>query len=129
MPLGPTGYGDSPYQALSAFAGNPLLISLERLVEERCLAPWDLDAAPAFPEDRVDYGPVIEFKQRLLRLSYENFKTNAGDAQKAQLAGFVAANRWLAGRLRPLCGAEGTSWGGELEHLGAETSPRGSRPR
>jgi 4-alpha-glucanotransferase len=96
MPLGPTSYGDSPYQALSAFAGNPLLISLERLAEEHYLAPWDLDGAPAFPEHRVDYGAVIDFKQQLLRLSFENFKANADAEQKAQLQDFGVANRvWL----------------------------------
>ena len=96
MPLGPTSYGDSPYQALSAFAGNPLLINLERLVEERYLAPWDFDGAPAFPENSVDYGPVIQFKQRLLRLSFENFKANATDRQNADLRAFIAANQsWL----------------------------------
>jgi 4-alpha-glucanotransferase len=96
MPLGPTSYGDSPYQTLSAFAGNPLLISLERLIEEHCLATWDLSGAPSFSERKVDYGPVIDFKQRLLRLSFENFKANAGDTQKAELAAFIAANRsWL----------------------------------
>jgi 4-alpha-glucanotransferase len=94
MPLGPTSYGDSPYQALSALAGNPLLINLERLIEERCLATWDFDTAPHFPDDRVDYGPVINFKQRLLRLSYDNFKVNASDARKKELANFVAANHW-----------------------------------
>jgi 4-alpha-glucanotransferase len=96
MPLGPTGYGDNPYSPLSAFAGNPMLISLERLVKELTLAPWDLDAVPAFPEARVDYGPVIEFKRRLLRLSFENFKANASDMQKTQFADFITANRaWL----------------------------------
>ena len=96
MPLGPTSYGDSPYQALSAFAGNPLLISLERLVEEHCLAPWDFDGAPVFPEHSVDYGPVIEFKLRLLRLSYENFKSNASAALKAELATFIESSQsWL----------------------------------
>jgi len=96
MPLGPTSYGDSPYQALSAFAGNPLLISLERLAEEHCLAPWDFTGAPVFAEHRVDYGAVIEFKRRLLLLSFENFKANASDAQKAELEVFSAASRtWL----------------------------------
>jgi 4-alpha-glucanotransferase len=96
MPLGPTGYGDSPYQTLSAFAGNPLLISLERLVDEHILAPQDLAAAPPFPGDRVDFGRVIEFKQRLLRLSFENFKLNASEPQRQQLAAFIADNHgWL----------------------------------
>lgn len=96
MPLGPTSFGDSPYQALSAFAGNPLLISLERLVEEHYLAPWDFDGAPAFPEHAVDYGAVINFKQRLLQLSFENFQVNASETQKAKLEDFITANRaWL----------------------------------
>ena len=96
MPLGPTSFGDSPYQALSAFAGNPLLISLERLVEEHYLAPWDFDGAPAFPEHAVDYGAVINYKQRLLQLSFENFKVNADEIQKAKLADFITAHRaWL----------------------------------
>src|SRR5690242_6040446 len=62
LPLGPTGYGDSPYQCFSAFAGNPLLISLEQLVKENALAPEDQETVPAFPADHVDYGPVIQFK-------------------------------------------------------------------
>src|SRR5215470_14743919 len=49
LPLGPTGYGDSPYQSFSAFAGNPLLISLERLVEQGYLTPPELFAPPPFP--------------------------------------------------------------------------------
>src|SRR6266542_4191371 len=70
LPLGPTGYGDSPYQCFSAFAGNPLLISLDTLVKENALSPDDLQDAPAFPEGGVDYGPVIEFKNRVLRKSF-----------------------------------------------------------
>src|SRR4029078_11372174 len=48
LPLGPTGYGDSPYQSFSAFAGNPLLISLDSLVDQGLLAPGDLERAPDF---------------------------------------------------------------------------------
>ena len=96
MPLGPTSYGDSPYQALSAFAGNPLLISPERLLAEKYLAPWDLDGAPVFPEERVDYGPVIQFKQRMLRVSFAHFRATADDGQKAELAAFVRDHAaWL----------------------------------
>ncbi len=94
MPLGPTSYGDSPYQGLSALAGNPLLISLERLVELRCLASWDLDTAPNFPENRVEYGPVIGWKQRMLRLSYDNFKMNASEGLKDELDAFCTAHAW-----------------------------------
>jgi len=73
LPLGPTGYGDSPYQPFSAFAGNPLLISLERLVEEGLLSSQDLSPQPEFSPDRVDYGRVIGFKMRALRRSWERF--------------------------------------------------------
>src|SRR5690349_12813855 len=59
LPLGPTGYGDSPYQSFSAFAGNPLLIGTDRLLRDGLLAPSDLDDLPEFPAERVDFGPVI----------------------------------------------------------------------
>src|SRR3989475_4625379 len=74
LPLGPTGYGDSPYQCFSAFAGNPMLISLAELVGDGWLAAGDLGRIPEFPRDRVDYGPAIEFKNALLWKAYDNFK-------------------------------------------------------
>ncbi|NPV38444.1 MAG: 4-alpha-glucanotransferase [Brevinematales bacterium] len=77
FPLGPTGFGDSPYQCFSAFAGNPLLIDLELLVEQGLLSKKDLEGAPVFPEDKVDYGAVIHFKFPLLRKAYENFVVKA----------------------------------------------------
>src|SRR5947208_1692035 len=55
LPLGPTGFGDSPYAARSAFAGNPLLISLERVRDQGLLAADDLGDAPPFDPDRVDF--------------------------------------------------------------------------
>src|SRR3989442_14127083 len=61
LPLGPTGYGDSPYQLFSAFAGNPLLISLEELTESELLSKTEIDRLPEFPEKFVDYGQVIPF--------------------------------------------------------------------
>jgi 4-alpha-glucanotransferase len=63
LPLGPTGYGDSPYQCFSAFAGNPLLISLEKLAEEGILPAGDLATAPSFANHEVDYGSVIRSKR------------------------------------------------------------------
>lgn len=66
LPLGPTGYGDSPYQLFSAFAGNPLLIDLMALQERGLLRAEDLNLARSLPDDRVDYGRVIEVKQSLL---------------------------------------------------------------
>src|SRR5437762_8520075 len=58
LPLGPTGYGDSPYACYSAFAGNALLISPERLISARLLTDEDLAAAPAFAATQVDFEAV-----------------------------------------------------------------------
>src|SRR5436309_9206432 len=58
LPLGPTGFGDSPYACYSAFAGNTLLISLERLFEEGLLAKSDLDEIRSLPTERVDFERV-----------------------------------------------------------------------
>jgi 4-alpha-glucanotransferase len=67
LPLGPTGFGDSPYQCFSARAGNPLLISLERLTELGWLDASALATAPEFPEDRVDFERLIPWKMALLQ--------------------------------------------------------------
>src|SRR5262245_19523662 len=72
LPLGPTGYGNSPYQSLSSFAGNVLLISPEWLIEEGLLCTSDC-AAPPFSATAVDYGMVIPFKHRLLERAWRNF--------------------------------------------------------
>src|SRR5437867_11429562 len=58
LPLGPTGYGDSPYQCFSAFAGNPYLVSPQALIDDGLLDSRDV-ANVSFPPGRVDYGPVI----------------------------------------------------------------------
>lgn len=82
LPLGPTGYGDSPYQSFSAFAGNPLLISPDRLVADGFLPAEAIKAVPEFPPAAVDYGPVIEYKNALLRQAYEQFKANDDEDQR-----------------------------------------------
>jgi 4-alpha-glucanotransferase len=74
LPLGPTGYADSPYQCFSAFAGNPYLISATMLLDQGLLLKKDLEDRPNFPVEKVDYGPVIEWKLKLLHRSFENFK-------------------------------------------------------
>jgi 4-alpha-glucanotransferase len=79
LPLGPTGYGDSPYQSFSAFAGNTLLISLDLLVKEGLLTEEDLAGAPAFSEERVDFGGVIEFKNAQLERAFERFKQRGSE--------------------------------------------------
>jgi 4-alpha-glucanotransferase len=96
MPLGPTGYGDSPYSAFSAFAGNTNLVSPERLVETGLLAHADLSDAPEFPSARVDYGKVIEHKRPLLEKAFENFKGGAGRGLRGDYEGFLQyAASWL----------------------------------
>lgn len=76
FPLGPTGYGDSPYQCFSAFAGNPLLISPELLFEEGLLNSNDIENTPTFDPHKIDFGKLIEYKNDLLRKAYFNFKTS-----------------------------------------------------
>ena len=73
MPIGPTGFGDSPYSSPSAFAGNPLLISLPWLAGDGLLTADELGEAPWFPTDHVDFGAVGAFKQRMLRQAFERF--------------------------------------------------------
>jgi 4-alpha-glucanotransferase len=79
LPLGPTGYGDSPYQNFSAFAGNPLLIGLDGLIEEGLLKAVDISPIPDFPQERVDYGLAIAYHERLLTLASQRFRN--GSAQ------------------------------------------------
>jgi 4-alpha-glucanotransferase len=72
LPLGPTGYGNSPYQSMSSFAGNPLLISPGSLISDGLIQASD--AQPQFSGDAVDYDSVIPFKRRLLETAWTNFK-------------------------------------------------------
>ncbi len=74
LPLGPTGYGDSPYQCFSAFAGNPYLVSPALLLDEGLLHTSDLDDRPTLPDNMVDYGRAITWKNTLLQRSYNRFK-------------------------------------------------------
>lgn len=90
LPLGPTGYGDSPYQLFSAFAGNPLLISLDQLAEQGLLTREELARAPEFPAGEVDYGRVIRFKLTLLRAAYARFGASAEfDSFRRENAGWL----------------------------------------
>ncbi len=96
MPLGHTGYGDSPYQCFSAFAGNPYLISLESLLKEGLLAEKHLADFPKFPDRKVNYGQVISAKIRVLDQSYELFKARATEKQTQNFAKFCkSASYWL----------------------------------
>lgn len=76
LPLNPTdpAYGNSPYHSISAFAGNPLLISPEGMVEEGLLAEGNFEPLPPYPKGRVDYNAVIAYKRKIFHLAYECFK-------------------------------------------------------
>jgi 4-alpha-glucanotransferase len=76
LPLGPTGYGNSPYASLCSFAGNALLISPDALIEDGLLKQDDLDI-PSFPPGFVDYDAVTTFKRRLIDKAWDNFKVGA----------------------------------------------------
>jgi 4-alpha-glucanotransferase len=94
LPLGPTGYGNSPYQCLSAFAGNPLLISPDRLLAQGLLDPADLASVPQFSQDRVDFDAVFSFKERLLRKSFSIFEAAGERALGGRFESFRQANSW-----------------------------------
>jgi 4-alpha-glucanotransferase len=74
LPLGPTGYGDSPYQLLSSFAGNVLLVSPDLLIEDGLVRPTDCRGG-TLPATVVDYGAVIPFKHRLIQIAWTNFRS------------------------------------------------------
>ena len=96
LPLGPTGYRDSPYQCTSAYAGNPLLISPEALRDAGWVDPADLEHPP-FPEDRVDFGEVHCWKRGLLARAHAGFLARADAGQRDAYARFQAEHRdWLA---------------------------------
>src|SRR5438067_9727323 len=82
LPLGPTGYGNSPYQSLSSFAGNGLLISPDWLIQDGLLRASDC-APPSFSETAVDYRMVITFKRRLLERAWINFSSAASPELQA----------------------------------------------
>lgn len=78
LPLGPTGYGDSPYQCFSAFAGNPYLIAPDLLLNEGLVSRRDLRGARSLPAEGIDYGAVIEWKNEMLRAAFDAFEAGGG---------------------------------------------------
>ena len=94
LPLGPTGYGDSPYQCFSAFAGNPLLVSPALLIKDRLLSDGDLNDVPAFRTSRVDFGRVIDYKKQLLARAFETFKRTSDSTLRSDFEGFCHKTQW-----------------------------------
>ena len=77
LPLGPVGYGNSPYMCLSAFAGNPLLLSLDRLADDGLLEQGEIDPPAGLGAERVDYAQAAAFKRARLKLAYGRFESHA----------------------------------------------------
>jgi len=95
LPLGPTGYGDSPYQCFSAFAGNPYLISFDPLLDDGLLTREDLENLPDFPASRVDFGWLIPWKLDLLQKAFDRFDA-ASEELREQFDDFWAENAaWI----------------------------------
>lgn len=96
LPLNPTGYGDSPYQCFSAFAGNPMLLSLERLRDQGLLEQRDLDAAPEFPAESIDFGRAIEFKMPALQRAAQVFLADSKHSDRVAFEDFCKEkSTWL----------------------------------
>ena len=120
LPLGPTGYGDSPYQCFSAFAGNPYLVSPELLLEEGLLTQDDLSDMPVWDDRKVDFGRLYLWKPALLEKAFQRFSVNSKLLQ-AEFKSFCIENAaWLDDYTLFMALKEtqgGGSWGGWPEDL------------
>lgn len=101
LPLGPTGYGDSPYQCFSAFAGNPYLISFDVLLEDGLLTQEDLANAPDFNASTVDFGLLIPWKLDLLQKAFSRFSS--------PLSGAEGVDEMLVAEFQMFC-TDNASW-------------------
>src|SRR6266481_3417354 len=96
LPLGPTGYGDSPYACYSAFAGNTLLISPETLFAEGLLGPDDLDAIPSLPTERVDFERVHQSRESILNKAFARYQRTTVTELRSAFETFAEQNAsWL----------------------------------
>ncbi len=94
LPLGPTGYGNSPYQCFSAFAGNPLLIDLHELRTDLLLSDDDLKYIPSFLKYKADFNKAIDWKIPLLKKAHKNFTASGGDQLKNEYYKFLDEHNW-----------------------------------
>lgn len=115
LPLGHTGFGDSPYQPFSAFAGQPLIIDIDYLRKKKLLLDEDFSAMPDWDPEKIDYGTLIEFKTGLLKKAYERFidadyaDDLSGDEDlMAKFDAFVKNTSWLADYSLFMAGKEHT---------------------
>ncbi len=137
-PLGPTGFGDSPYQTFSAFAGNPYLIDLDTFVQQGWIDDADLQELKALPADAVDYGAQWQLRHRVLLRAHEGFLTRASADEKSLVRDFKRANKaWLEPYARFMAikglfdGRSWLEWPEELKHYSTakHTLPNGKLER
>lgn len=98
LPLTHTGFGDSPYQSFSAFAGQPLLIDPRHLIRLGLIGGWELTDCPIADPSHVDYGQVIPWKEKVLALAYSRFpqKRHEIPGMDQSFQEFCESNRyWL----------------------------------
>lgn len=96
LPLGPTSFGDSPYQSFGAFAGNPLLISPGLLCRKGYLTQKELEEMPVFSNHKVDYSNVLLHKDNLLHIAFERFQEFTDLSEKQAFIKFKQDNtKWL----------------------------------
>lgn len=121
LPLGPTGYGDSPYQSFSSFAGNSLLISPDLLIEDGLLSADEVEILE-WPPNAVDFGRLIPYKHHVLTLAAERLLTGSAPMLAAEFEQFRGENQaWLADFARfmaikaSLGGGAWTGWPEELK--------------
>ncbi len=96
LPLGPTGYGDSPYQCFSAFAGNPYIISPDELLKEKLLHTNDIIERPEISNVKIDYGKIIPWKNGVLDRAFIQFERLSASQIKQDYSQFLKRNhQWL----------------------------------
>ncbi|MEI6455826.1 MAG: 4-alpha-glucanotransferase [bacterium] len=96
LPLGPTGYADSPYQCFSAHAGNPNLVDLDLLVKKHLLKAEDLQGIIIHDEGKVDFGTIQGIRTPLLEKAYNNFTDHADNTEKVRFRNFIKEQaHWL----------------------------------
>ncbi|WP_303917857.1 4-alpha-glucanotransferase [Draconibacterium sediminis] len=94
LPLGPVGAGNSPYQCYSAFAGNPVLIDLELLLDEDLLSADDLGTIPVFKKSKVEFDKVSAWKNLLLKKAFQHFQVKKFDHFRDEYYHFLNEHGW-----------------------------------
>ncbi len=96
LPLNHTGFGNSPYMCLSAYAGSPALVSLQLLAKEGLLDPGEIARPPAFPAQYIDFGWALGYKMPFLMKAFSNFKNRYTDKLPDEFYAFIESNAfWL----------------------------------